>query len=97
MYSYIADLVRGVVYLYHFHDFENVVVLDVRKELAKGAHVYDLPKLFPRTNAAADFDYRARSELAARKKARLPEQELPRIRLTRCACPVRLVSCWRCD
>ena len=71
VYSYIADLVHGVVYLYHFHDFENVVVLDVRKELAKGAHVYDLPKLFPGPTRAADFDYRARTELAAKKTARL--------------------------
>ncbi|HUL78293.1 MAG TPA: hypothetical protein VL691_13600, partial [Vicinamibacteria bacterium] len=66
-----ADLVRGVVYLYHFHNFENVVVLDVAKELAKGAHVYDLPEMFPKTVAAMTFDYLARKELADKKAARL--------------------------
>jgi len=71
VYSYIADLVRGVVYLYHFHNFENVVVLDVAKELAKGAHVYDLPEMFPKTVAAMTFDYLARKELADKKAARL--------------------------
>ncbi len=70
LYSYIADLTHGLVYLYHFHNYENAVVLDIRKELAKGRHVYNLPELFPRTNAAASFDYRVRSELAARKAAR---------------------------
>jgi hypothetical protein len=71
VYSYIADLKRGVVYLYHFHNFENVVVLDVAKELEKGAHVYDLPEMFPKTVAAMTFDYLARKELADKKAARL--------------------------
>ena len=71
VYSYIADLVRGVVYLYHFHNFENVVVLDVAKELEKGAHVYDLPEMFPKTVAEMTFDYLARKELADKKAARL--------------------------
>ena len=71
LYSYIADLTQGLVYLYHFHNYENVVVLDVRKELAKGRHLYNLPELFPKTDAAEGFDYRARSQLAAKKAARL--------------------------
>jgi len=70
LYSYIADLRRGLVYLYHFHNFENVVVIDIRKELAKGTHVYSLPELFPRTDAAVTFAYRARAALAASKAAR---------------------------
>jgi hypothetical protein len=71
LYSYIADLKNGLVYVYHFHDFENVVVLDVRKELAKGKHVYALPDLFPKTNAAQSFEYRARLELQQLKASRL--------------------------
>jgi len=70
LYSYIADLKRGRVYLYHFHNFENVVVLDVRKELAKGRHIYGLPELFPKTDAAEGFDYRARAKWAERKAAK---------------------------
>jgi hypothetical protein len=71
LYSYIADLTQGLVYLYHFHNFENVVVFDLRKELAKGRHVYDLPDLFPKTDAAEGFAYRARQELTAKKTARV--------------------------
>ena len=71
LYSYIADLRRGQVYFYHFHNFENAAVLDLGKELAKGRHVYSLPDLFPKTDAAEGFNYRARSEWAKRKAARL--------------------------
>ena len=51
LYSNVYDLQRGLVYLYHFHDFENVVVLDLAEELEKGARVIDLPSLFPETFA----------------------------------------------
>ena len=71
IYSYICDLRNGKLYLYHFHNFENVVVLDVAKELEKGAHVYDITEMFPKTVAAMTFDYLARKELADKKAARL--------------------------
>ncbi len=70
-YSYIADLVNGIVYVYHFHNFENVVVLNVRDELAKGKIVYDLPVLFPRTHAFESFDWQARHDLQVRMENRL--------------------------
>lgn len=60
LYSYIADLANGLVYVYHFHDFENVLVLDLKKELSEKAHVYDLPSLFPANHAAESFYYQAR-------------------------------------
>jgi hypothetical protein len=53
LYSNIYDLTNRVVYVYYFHDFENVVVLDLEEELAKGARVVDLPSLFP-TNEEAE-------------------------------------------
>ena len=37
----------GRVHLYFYHDFEHPVVFDLREELAKGAHIVDLPSLFP--------------------------------------------------
>jgi hypothetical protein len=37
----------GRVHLYFYHDFEHPVVFDLREELAKGAHMLDLPSLFP--------------------------------------------------
>ena len=48
-YSNVYDLTNGVVYTYHFHNFTNVVKLDLKEELAKGARTVDLPSLFPRT------------------------------------------------
>ncbi|NEW85604.1 MAG: hypothetical protein GZ094_25020 [Mariniphaga sp.] len=70
LYSYIADLTNGLVYVYHFHNFENVVVLDIKKELAKGKHIYNLPDLFPKTNVAESFAYWKRKELADKKESR---------------------------
>ena len=54
-YSNIYDLKNGIIYLYHFHNFENVVIIDLKQELAKGAHSVNLPSLFPRTYAAERF------------------------------------------
>lgn len=50
-YSNIYDLEARVMYLYHFHNFENVVRIDLKEELRKGARVIDIPSLFPRTHA----------------------------------------------
>ena len=55
LYSNIYDLRRGLVYVYHFHNFEDVVVLDTEAELKKGAHGHDLPALFPRTFAVEQY------------------------------------------
>lgn len=46
LYSTICDLAETKVYLYHFHNFEEVVVFDLKKELAKGAASHALPGLF---------------------------------------------------
>ncbi|MBI5084157.1 MAG: hypothetical protein HZB13_06115, partial [Acidobacteria bacterium] len=51
-YSNIFDLKARVMYLYHFHNFENVVRLDLAEELRKGARKLEIPALFPRTYAA---------------------------------------------
>ena len=51
-YSNIYDLRARIMYLYHFHNFENVVRIDLSEELRKGAHRVDIPALFPRTYAA---------------------------------------------
>jgi len=41
LYSNIYDLLRRRVYLYHFHNFENVVVFDLVEELKKGKRVLE--------------------------------------------------------
>jgi len=68
VYSMVYDLKRKIVYLYHFHNFENVVVMDLKEELAKGKRVLSLPDLFPPTYAAQEYDSRVRERLAARKR-----------------------------
>ena len=45
-----------MVYLYYFSDYEHVVVIDLEEELAKGAHAYDLPALFPPNPAAQEYN-----------------------------------------
>lgn len=56
VYSNIYDLKRGIVSVYHFHNFENAVVLDLNEELSKGRHEYDLSSLFPSTVAAIAYE-----------------------------------------
>ena len=45
-YSNIYDLKKKRVYLYHMHDFKNVVVIDLKTELKKGKRTIELPSLF---------------------------------------------------
>ena len=46
-YSTIYDLNKKKIYLYHYHNFENVVEIDLLEELAKGRQSYDIASLFP--------------------------------------------------
>lgn len=47
LYSYICDLKHGEIYVYNFHDFEEVVKINLREELAKGERVCTIASLFP--------------------------------------------------
>lgn len=47
LYSYIHDLARGDVYIYNFHNYDNVVKLNIHEELKKGEHTYLISSLFP--------------------------------------------------
>ena len=46
-YSYIFDLKNGIINLYSFHNYENVVVLNVKEELNKGYKMVAFKDLFP--------------------------------------------------
>jgi len=46
LYSNIYDLKKGLVYLYYLHNFDNEVVIDLKEELAKGIHYYEIPAIF---------------------------------------------------
>jgi len=46
VYSNIFDVTNGDIYLYHFHQFQEVVKINLKEELAKGPHTYRISDLF---------------------------------------------------
>lgn len=70
LYSTVYDLRRTTVYLYYFHDYERVVTFDLKTELSRGLHAYDMPGLFPFSDAARAFGEPISQELE-RRRARL--------------------------
>ena len=55
MYSNIYDLNARQVHVYHFHNFQSDVVIDLEKELERKPGLIDLPTLFPPNFAAQSF------------------------------------------
>ena len=49
IYSTIYDLNEKTIYLYLFHNYEDVKVFDLEEELARGYHVYNMDNLFEET------------------------------------------------
>ena len=47
LYSYICDLKKGDIYIYHFHNFEDVVKINLQDELKKGGRSQSIVSLFP--------------------------------------------------
>ena len=48
IYSTIYNLNQGKIYLYNFHDYENVVEMNLQNELNKGKHSFKISSRFPR-------------------------------------------------
>lgn len=46
LYSNIYNLSDGFVYVYYLHNFDKEIVFNLKEELRKGHHYYDLPSLF---------------------------------------------------
>jgi len=46
LYSNIFDVTNGDIYLYYFHQFDEVVILNLEEELTKGWHTYRISDLF---------------------------------------------------
>ena len=68
LYSNVCDLGGGKVHLYHFHDYDNPVVVNLAAELAKGAHSVEISSLFPENYAFIAFRQRAEDEVAKQRK-----------------------------
>lgn len=47
LYSYICDLKKGEIYIYYFHNFEDVVKINLQEELKKGERFRSILSLFP--------------------------------------------------
>ena len=62
-YSNVYDLKNGIVHLYHYFNFAEVVSLDLSEELKKGAHEIDLPSLFPKNEKFLAFQELRKNEL----------------------------------
>ncbi len=54
MYSNIYDLKNGIIYVYHFHNYLDCRIIDVKKELEKGKHSYSIADLFEHSLFAYD-------------------------------------------
>jgi tetratricopeptide (TPR) repeat protein len=54
LYSYICDLKKGDIYIYYFHNFEDVVKINLEEELEKGERVQSIASLFPYESFAAE-------------------------------------------
>jgi hypothetical protein len=55
LYSNVYDLNARRVHVYHFHNYQEEVVIDLEQALATGTGVMDLPALFPPNEAARAF------------------------------------------
>jgi hypothetical protein len=55
LYTSIYDLNKGLIYVYFFHDYKNLVTFNIKDELAKGTHTYPMTSLFPPNEAYNKF------------------------------------------
>lgn len=63
-YSNIYDLQNGLIYLYHFHNYADVVKIDLEEELKKGEHSVEIPSLF----TPMQFSFQEYAKNPVRKK-----------------------------
>lgn len=82
LYSNIYDLANGKIYLYLLHDFEQVKVLDMKEEFAKGLHSVRLNDFFPPSQRESELRsrYEHRKRAAYRRAVRAlaePVEESP--------------------
>lgn len=54
-YSNIYNLKNKIVYLYYFHDYDNFIKIDLKKELQKGKRTLEMHELFPGNMRAENY------------------------------------------
>ncbi len=57
-YTTVYDPEHCVIYLYYFHNYQNVIKFDLKSELAKGARVLSIPDLFASKKPDIYFQYK---------------------------------------
>ncbi len=71
-YSNIFDLRNGIIYIYYFHQFDEVVELNLAAELARGEHTTPIRDLFsPETVGKASAEYQSHTTDATAEIDRL--------------------------
>lgn len=75
LYSTICDLKQKKVYLYHFHNFEEVITFDLDKELRKGETSSAIPSLFKIRPHSEYWFSRLGMQLGARDLMRVIEEK----------------------
>ena len=75
VYSNICDLRNGILYLYNFHNFEEVVQFNLEEELKKGRKTYDIPALFSVKTHMSYVFARQRTLPASEVLVRVVEQQ----------------------
>jgi tetratricopeptide (TPR) repeat protein len=75
LYSTICDLKQKKVFLYHFHNFEEVVTFDLDKELQKGKISYPIPSLFKIRSHSEYWFNRLGLQLGARDLKKVIEEK----------------------
>jgi len=59
LYTTIYDLAEGLIHLYFFHDFSRSITFNLKEELAKGEHYFEMEELFPgNSNYLRFIDYK---------------------------------------
>jgi tetratricopeptide (TPR) repeat protein len=71
LYSNVFDLKKGIIYLYYWHQFDEVITLSVREELAKNTSPTQIKDLFPHVNLEVTLILQSKSLLSTYEELRL--------------------------
>jgi hypothetical protein len=70
LYSNVYDLKNGKIFLYHFHNYDNPIIIDLKEELKKGENYINISSLFPKSYAAEDFKNLKTKDIEVKKAKR---------------------------